>query len=116
MRGMNLSAPMKTFVQHVTDTLAETRRELRVTYPELDRESAQAHLYTIGEQAGRGWWRALEDAAYRGELVPLAAWRSALREHQSSARGLLGRWVRARPSDCPDALKAAAMAQEFGKA
>jgi len=106
---------VQTFIQHVTGAIAAAKSHLLADYPDLDRESMQAHLFIIGEQAGKEWWRNLEDAAYRGDMVPLSAWRSALAEHEHSARGLLGRWIRACPSDCPAARKAAAMAQEFGK-
>mgnify|MGYP003419419824 CR=1 FL=1 len=106
---------MRTFLQHVNDTLTEARKAALADSPDLDAGSLKSHLESAARRAGIEWWKSLTDAAYRGESVPLAAWRSALREHQSSARGLLGRWIRARPSGCPDALKAAAMAQEFGK-
>lgn len=106
---------MRTFLQHVTEAIAESKRQLLADYPDLDRDSMQAHLMIIGRESGSEWWRTLEDAAYRGGCVPLSAWRSALSEHERSARGLLGRWIRSRPSDCPEARKAAAMAQEWGK-
>ena len=104
---------MKTFLQTVEDALAEARRTAAENGGDTDRECLRDHLAQVGRRVGGEWWRTLEDKAYTGADVPLSAWRSAIREYAPSGFGLLSRWIRARPARCPDALKAAAMAQEL---
>lgn len=106
---------MRTFLQHVNDTLTEARKAALADAPDLDAGSLKSHLESAARRAGIEWWKNLTDAAYRGELLPMLVWRSALREHGPSARDLIGRWIRARPAGCPYAQQAAAMAQDFGK-
>lgn len=107
---------MKTFLQTVDAALREARMEVKASSEDghyCDMHLLHAHLESVAKLAGKEWWLALESSAYTGGDVPLSVWRSAIREHAPSGYGLLSRWIRARPARCPDALKAAAMAQEL---
>lgn len=106
---------MKTFLQTVDAALREARRDVMASSEDgcCDMDLLHSHLNSVAKTAGKEWWLALEAASYGGTDVPLSAWRSAIREHAPSGFGLLSRWIRARPSRCPDALKAAAMVQEM---
>lgn len=58
----------------------------------------------LERQAERDWWRALEDAAWSGDEIPVTVWRSALKANESSARHLFGRWMVAYRGQVPDAI------------
>lgn len=93
-----------TFDRGTLKQFVEARwREAKALYPAY-REGDPGLRRMLERQAERDWWRALEDAAWSGDEIPLVVWRSALRDQESTARHHFGRWATAYRGRIPDAV------------